>query len=63
MCIRDSINPDPPNEYGRLVRKGVFTAVQIAGRMTIPQMAFPQQNAKSNIDNASVDAVLAKGSR
>ena len=58
-----NINPDPPNEYGRLVRKGVFTAVQIAGRMTLPKIAFPEQNAKSNIDNASVDAVLAKGSR
>lgn len=58
-----NINPDPPPAYSRYIRKGVFTAVQIAGRMTLPNLAFPQQNAKDAIDGASVDSVVNKGSR
>jgi hypothetical protein len=43
--------------------QGVFTAVQIAGRMTLPELAFPQQNAKDTIDGASISSITGKGSR
>lgn len=57
------VNPDPPSEVSRLIRVGAFSTFQLAGRLTIPQMAFPEQNANENINASTISSFFQRINR